>query len=532
MKSEYSVGRMLRAAGGLLLVIASVNMVFGQTPEARKALQLLERDQSQQAIAMVKSAAEAQGTAESWFYLGYFQLKAGRYDEARASFEKAHTADNKNGLSFAGKAYVDFLEGKATEARASIERALDLSRSKDVVVLKTAAEAWMTNAKFASEAIRVLEKARDINDGDPYVHILMGDAFLLQNNGGLAVSSYERAAKNDPSNATPHYKIAMVYLLSKNTGVAIESLNKAIAIDPSYTLAYKELGELYYLRKEGEKAVEAYKKYLSLTERPEIGKIRYAFFLFMAKKYEAANEIFEDLVQQPDVSPTTLRFYAFSLFEAGDYQKSRAIFERYFLAAPSEEVEAADYAYYGNLLIRQNEDSLAIESFRQSLKLNGDQPEIKQVLAETLFKNRRYEESIDAYKTLMSARKRPMSQDYYALGRAYYFTERYEAADTVFTKLIAMQPDMAVGYLWEARAKANLDPESEDGLARPYYEKVIEIATPNPGRNSNELIEAYSYLGYYHFLKKENDRSKECWEKVLALNPNDEKAKEALRVLR
>ena len=72
MKSKYSVGRILRASGGLFFVIAFVNMGNSQTPEARKALQLLERDQSQQAVAVVGSAAQAQGTPEAWFYLGYF----------------------------------------------------------------------------------------------------------------------------------------------------------------------------------------------------------------------------------------------------------------------------------------------------------------------------------------------------------------------------------------------------------------------------------------------------------------------------
>src|SRR5690606_31055906 len=154
-------------------------------------------------------------------------------------------------------------------------------------------------------------------------------------------------------------------------------------------------------------------KYLSLTERPEIGKIRYAFFLFMARNYAAANEIFGVLAAKDDVSPITLRFYACSLFEAGDFQKSINIFEKYFANAPAAEIEPADYAYYGKLLVKQNNDSLAVESFRKSLALDKNQPDIQQVLAETLFGNRKYAEAIDAYKILMALRPRPTSQDYY-----------------------------------------------------------------------------------------------------------------------
>lgn len=517
---------------GILLVMMPLARASGQTPEALEAMQLLEHDQPTRAIEVVRTANEKEATPESWFYLGYVQLKAGRRDEARASFERAFALDEKDPLSFAGKAYLAMLEGSEADAKVNIEKAMDLSRSKDVAVLKVVAEAWMANAKHAGEAVSLLEKARSIADDDPYVHLLLGDAFVLQSNGGLAVSSYERAAKADPNSGTPYYRIAKAYLFSRNYTVAIESLRKAIAVDPSCTLAYKELGELYYLRKEAAKAVDAYKKYLSLTEKPELGKVRYAFFLFMAKNYSAANEIFEELAQKPDADPLTLRFYAFSLYEVGDYQKSRNVFEKYFSEAAAEEIEANDYAYYGNLLMKQDEDSLALDSFRKSLALDANQPEIRQTVAETLFKKRKYPEAIEAYEDLMSTRTRPLSQDYYALGRAYYFTQQYEEADTVFQKLIAMQPAMAVGYLWEARTKANLDPESEQGLARPYYEKVIEITTANPDKGRNELIEAYSYMGYYHFVKQENGLSKEFWEKVIALNPGDEKAQEALRVLR
>jgi tetratricopeptide (TPR) repeat protein len=182
-------------------------------------------------------------------------------------------------------------------------------------------------------------------------------------------------------------------------------------------------------------------------------------------------------------------------------------------------------------LLKHNEDSLAIENFRKSLSLDQKQPEIQQVMAETLFKTKRYLEAIDAYKTLISMRQKPTAQDFYSIGRAYYFTKMYTEADEAFLKLIELQPNMSVGYLWEARTKSNLDPESEAGLARPYYEKLIEKLSATPDKGKQDLIEAYSYLGYYHFLKEENALSKEYWSKVITLNPSDERAKEALRAL-
>jgi len=251
----------------------------------------------------------------------------------------------------------------------------------------------------------------------------------------------------------------------------------------------------------------------------------------MAKDFAKANELFSDLIKNENVSPITLRFYAFSLYEAGDYTESRNVFEQYFSKSPQAEIEANDYSTYAKLLLKQNEDSLAIIQLRKSLVMDSKQPEVMQSLAETLFKTKKYPEAIVAYNNLMAIRPRATSQDYYTLGRAYYFNGQFPEADSIFLKLIELQPNMTVGYLWEARTKSNLDPESVNGLAKPYYEKLIEKASATPEKNKNDLVEAYSYLGYYHLLKEEPVVSKSYWKKVLELSPSDAKAKEALKAI-
>jgi len=516
----------------LCLLIISISFARGQNVEIREAKHFTEVDQNQKAIQLLKATVRTYpGSAALWYYLGIAQLKNGERDTALESFNKGIAIDASEPLCYAGKGHHSMLENNAQKAKLDFEKALSLSKSKNVIVLQAIAEAYLVDPKLVNDAVTLLTKAKLLDDHHPETFILLGDAYLQQNNGGLAVTSYELAASLDGKLARPYYKTGMVYLRSRNFPGAKESFMKAVEIDPGYTLAYKELGELYYQLKEADKAVAAYEKYLSLTDRPELGKLRYAFFLFMAKEYGKANEIFRDLSAKENVSAITLRFYAVSLFESGDYQQSRNIFEQYFSKSPKQEIEATDYAYYGKLLLKQNEDSLAVISFQKSLMLEGKQPELLQLQAETYYKSKKFPEAIVSYEQLIRLRAKPASQDYYTLGRAYYFDKQFEKADTIFQKLIELQPNMTVGYLWEARTKANLDPESEVGLAKPYYEKLIEKASNTPEKSKNDLVEAYSYLGYYHLLKEEVGLSKSYWQKVLALNPEDSKAKEALKAL-
>lgn len=513
----------------LLFTILLLAAAFGQTPEQfRMALKHAEREQDQKALL---SLALPAATAADHFYRGYIFLKIKDIKNAHLSFNEGIAANEKDPLNYAGMGYLLMLENKTADAKVLIDKALALSKSKNTQVLKVVAEAYLTKADYAGLAVNLLEKSKEIANKDAETDLLLGDAFLLQNNGGLAVTSYEHAAKADPGNPAPHYRIGMTYVRSKNFAIALEELNKAVSIDPSYTPAWKELAELYYLTKDGDKAVAAQENYLRLTEKPEEGQLKYAFYLFMAKQYSRANQIFEKVTATENPSLTTYRFYARSLAESGDTLSSIRMYDQYFAKAKSSEIAASDYSFYADMLKGLRQDSLAVIYYETSLAIEGNQPEVLQLAGDIYYRNKKYPEAIRTYRSLITRRTKPMSQDYYNLGRAYYYNSEFANADSAFIKLTTLQSNHAAGYLWSGRAKSNLDPETEQGLAKSSYEKVIDIAQNSPDKTKNELIEAYSYLGYYYFLKEERELSRSCWEKVLALNPSDQKAREALKAL-
>ncbi|MCK7525612.1 MAG: hypothetical protein MZV64_52415 [Ignavibacteriales bacterium] len=80
--------------------------------------------------------------------------------------------------------------------------------------------------------------------------------------------------------------------------------------------------------------------------------------------------------------------------------------------------------------------------------------------------------------------------------------------------------------------KANFDPESENGLAKPFYEKFIELAKRDQEKFKKELIESYSYLGYYYYLQQDNQKSKAVWQEVLLIEPDNKQATEVIKQLK
>jgi len=500
-------------------------------PVVPKALYLIETEQMKKALADLEQAIGANPTdAALHYYLGYAFLKANERARALAAFEKGIQANDKELLNYAGKGWVSLLEGKVDDARLQFEKA-GVAKSRNAEVLKAVAEAYLIDNKYSVDAMTVLNRAKSAASSDPEVQILFGDAYLLQNNGGLSVTSYERAATLRPTMAKPYYKIGLVYERSKNNELALENFTKATTIDPRYTLAYKELGEVHYLMNNAEKALKAYEMYLSLTEKPEAGQLQLAFILSLGKDYKRANEVFKKIADAPDVKVVTLRFYANSLYEAGDFTKSREVFEKYFSKAKPEDLVAKDFEDYGKALLKLKQDSLGVIALQKSLSINPEQQEILQLVGDTYFKNKKFPQAIEAYKKLMSKRKDPKSLDFFSIGRSYYYNNQFVEADSAFSKLISMQPEMTVGYIWEANTKAQMDPESEQGLAKPYFEKVLEKGSTNPEKNKKDLINAYKYLAYYSYLKKDYTTAKSNYEKWLTLAPGDKDAQDALDIL-
>ena len=102
-------------------------------------------------------------------------------------------------------------------------------------------------------------------------------------------------------------------------------------------------------------------------------------------------------------------------------------------------------------------------------------------------------------------------------------------ADSLFAIVKERVPDSHLGSLWQARTQSQLDPETEQGLAKPYYESCIPILEKNKEKYSNELTECYRYLGYYYYLKQDMDNSKIYWNKILSIDPSNATAQEALK---
>jgi tetratricopeptide (TPR) repeat protein len=537
MKESVFKRLWLLAAVAVAFCMATINSAVAQeNPAIKQARQLQWNDQPSKAISVLNDAIKAAPTDASLLYnLGRAQIISKvSSKESEITFQKGLDVNAKEALNLAGKGHLRMVEGNATEAKTFFDQALSATKSKNASVLRAVAEGYMANPKFVNDAITLLTKAKGI-DNDPFTYILLGDAYSKLAKGGDAVSSYEKAASLDPKNGVPLYKVGVVYLRSKNYPVAEENLLKAISIDANTTLAHKELGELYYSTKKPAQAVKSYETYLSLTEFKDDAQSMVAFMYFMNKEYDKANAIFKTLIAKPNVSATTLKYNFFALVEAGKLDEAMVALDQFKAKAKPEDITADIYKYLGDAFVKGGKDSLGIVNYNIALSIDSSLVDLQRTVAEMFHKQKKFGDAAVAYKKLQKIAPKLSARDMYNFGQSYYFTSQLPQADTMFQKLAENQPNSTVPYLWLARTNAAIDSTAEKGLAKPYFEKLVEKASANPEKGKADIIEAYLYLGYYHFNKNDIPTAKSYYEKILGMNPDPRSkmiAEEALKAIR
>jgi tetratricopeptide (TPR) repeat protein len=357
---------------------------------------------------------------------------------------------------------------------------------------------------------------------------------MVMGQGGPAASAYERAYEIEAKCATAWFKLGELFM-STAIDQAEKNYLEAVKADPEFAQAHRELGELYYKKKDGVKAAKHYKMYLDLTDSPDKDdRFRYAFFLFMAKDYDNANKEFEELMKKPDVSSLVLKFYAQSLLKSGNIPKCQEVYEKY-LVHKDTKVDADDYNNYAQMLIKQGKDSLAMNAYEKSLSIDRNQNDNLQTLIKYYFDKKKYDQCERVCRLSIKVRKAPNPNDYFNMGRAQYFQKKYTSSDSTFAKLNELQPTFVQGFLWAARSKGAQDGDFSDQkakiewLAKPSYEKLIEVAEVDKEKNKKELMDAYKYMVGYTLSKQDFPKGKEFLGKILELDPENVDAKQALK---
>lgn len=409
-----------------------------------------------------------------------------------------------------------------------------LSKPDQANVLIRLAEAYIqVGSKDSSLIFNYLRKAEALDKKNPELYLYRGDYwFNTLNDGSRAAENYKRSQELAPQSARAKVRLGQLYTSVKSWQDALSYYHEALAIDSSFAPAYLELGFLYAKTQQPDDSKKNFKKYLDLSKSNIAAKRRYANTLIQTDDYSGAIEQIKQIMALDSVSYNDLnRALAYSYFELKEYPKAQYYITKFFKNAPQEKLYSKDYVYYGRILQKIGQDSLAVIKFEQGYKIDTANNDLLTDIAAAYNKTKKYEDAAKTYQ-LKIDRGTGGINDYYKMGLALYNAKKWVEADSALTKVARMNPDFEPAYIWKARVYSQLDPETDKGLAKPYYEKVIERASTDPVKYSKDLLESYNYLGYFFLKDKKYCEALDYWEKVLAIDPANKNAMDAIKDLK
>ncbi len=535
--------------------------------DVQTALKDVEAERYNKAGQTLTQLATSSPTADNQFYLGYYYLRSGQVDKAKTAFEKGAAADAKNQLNNVGLGGVALMKGDRAGGTTLINNAVAATKNKNQDVLIRAAEMFTLSEKTNDPAraldLLAIADEKDKKNENAEIEMLMGDAYFLKNDGGNAITKYENALAISPNLAEANYKIGRLYLRGKNYTKAQEFFKLGVQNDAEFAPTYRAYADALANSRAYKSAAQNYESYIqkSGTTDPEL-LLDVARYKFLAEDYQGAISYLDQLKGKIN-NPIIDRMYGWAYSALGKNQESVESLNRFISTAP-QKVMYDDYKYlgraYGQLGTPEG-DSLSVTNLEKAASQDTTENLYREI-GEKYYKTKRYDKAGAYYSKAIANDKKPQNNDFLWLGLAsYQYAPRvgrdssaapmdtaqirqvkqqyYLRADSAFAQMAQRIEGDGKKYplAYYYRAGANYyaypnDKEKAASLATPLYEKFIEQATTPDAEDKTDykkyLITSYKALAGFSLLKKDDGKAKEYFDKVLALDPNDESVKKAM----
>ena len=368
-------------------------------------------------------------------------------------------------------------------------------------------------------------------------YLLLGDIEASYGtDGGKAAGYYNQAITFDPKNPEGYKKWAMVYRkISPNQ--AAKKLEEMKAQCPNEDIdAFK--GHIFMLANDEKQAYENFAK-------ADINKLDKGYLNeFVRASYFTGH--FQDALRAAEaglkIEPRNAvfnRLAMFSNYELKNYDAAKAYIHKYFNETDSVKFSEYDH-FYTALIYQALEDKANMYAhYDKALELVNDQSMIKRwnilkSVSDSYLKDKEFDNAIKYYDQYMACKPDLNSDDMEGVAKIYskYADENEARKAELISKAIeayrAMGEKFPIQRTYAAYQCATmnnkLDKSGEKGLAKPDYQKVVELLESKADRSKGEdimLKYSYHYLMSNAFLfGKNKPLAKEYANKILAIDPD------------
>ena len=536
-----------------LVLFVGQSALMAQTQSDVEALIRIEKYADAQS--MLEKLIGAEPRNDKYDYLmGQVMFLTDNLGEAEAWFKKGQGHSGRNAMNFIGSGGVAARQDNFAKAKKELDEAMELNTKNDPKIILGVAKAYLeyngTDRQkmqpYLLAAEPLLIRAQKLAPQDPEPEILLGELYGKQGVEELEQNRYEQAIAKDPKYIFGYLRLGQLYKKQEKYSEAADMFKKALEIDKGYGPVYREMAEMWTLAKKYDKAEEAMTKYIEIMGSDDINALeKKGVIEYLGEQYEKAIVTFEGIAgKTKSLIVPRLTGYCYVKQATPNADKAIEWLDKYMEATKAfpKNIIASDYENYGDAYRLKGDADQAIAYYQKAIDKAKEKEDaevdgaIYSKISE-IYKEQGNDSMRVAYLAMfLKSSSKYQLKESFELGQAYFLMQDYNRADSVFGVMTEKIPTLHIGWAWRARANAALDPDSKEGKAMPYYQKVIELLEAEPEKAvkyQKDYVLALRYFAAYHTLIDENfELAKSFWQKILDIDPEDEGGKNGLEFIK
>lgn len=451
----------------------------------------------------------------------------------------------------------------AQDNKAAIDEAAQLVKSKaDAKEIKSFAKKYKKNGEVLTGLARAFYEQQDTANARVYAeqattlkyapaYVLLGDIAALADDGGLAGQMYQQAMYFDPKLPEAYTKYATMYSKIDPAG-AIQKLEDLRVNVPDYPVDLP-MARLYTKANKMDEAMSAYDRWYTTTDysKKEPGDVAgYALIHHMKKNYDKSMQIINEASQKYPRSSSINRIGLMNTIAQKNYEEALVWGDRLFNKSDSANFNDFDYTNYAQAHIGVGKYDEAIDLYRKGMEVSkADQDAVNNLrkeISDAYMQKGDFDQAVAEYRLYLEGTTKKTASDYSTLAEMYYKhaadlqgEEQMNAireADKIYADVeekFANNVDV-LAYVLNRRGTFNviLDPDSKQGLAKPVFEKLMQLMEGKENRtdaDNKKLVTSYRYMMSYDLLVQDNKQAARDWaQKILTVDPENEQAKQVI----
>lgn len=234
-----------------------------------------------------------------------------------------------------------------------------------------------------------------------------------------------------PKDAKLYLQLSSYFLDKGLLDSALNASLVALKLDSNNSDIYLQVADIYFAKRDLTSVEEVLKKAIALDKNNNDARLKLSEFYFLVRDYEQSENLLIETIKLLPYNPKAYHLLGMNYQEEND--TVNAI--KAYLMALEQDADYFEACENLGVLYAQNLNPLAIDHYKNALRIRPDDPQILYNIAMFYQESGNYDQAVEYYKKMLQLNRKNQFA-LHNIGWIYLQTNRFREAVTFFTQAI------------------------------------------------------------------------------------------------